>query len=197
MKEEIIFDFNRFSIWFVEQDIFVLSTQEVIIEYVPWLLDPGKGQVTIWLAKSKIGTFNMSLDSSVALDPTEGSAFVGFTGSHSAPNDTYPGETITLHSWQFSFTGTIQATNCVVFGLDFAEAGAGLVFYLQTVDQFGNNMTTYPFHYFLPGDNMFLDQVNGSKNCGTITNYTDRPRKNLDNRPTSYCTHNSSAKINE
>lgn len=136
------FDEQRYSIYMQEQPTLPLSTQHVRIVYTP--TGGGYGTLRIVVGTWSAPAFNLSLANYVPLDPTEGSAYVGFSASHSPANGTLLGETFSIQNWVFTFTGTFNYSNSIVYGLDIAEAGAGLVFYLQAVDQYFNNMTTYP-----------------------------------------------------
>lgn len=132
---------ESYSIWLSTQPYTTLGQQTVGIRYEP--LTPLVGRMTITFQRTILGVFNItSLDVYLGLDPTQGSAWVGFTASHSAPNSTFPGEDISLQSWTYQFLGKIAAANSIVYGLEATEAGQQLTFYLQTVDNYNYNMTT-------------------------------------------------------
>jgi hypothetical protein len=111
------------------------ATTTVTIEFTPTLfkieVTPLTGPV-ISIANPDIGNW-MAVDS-------YGGAYVGFTASTGSTS----GETFDVLSWSYEFLGVADPSRFQTFGTALQQARAGNLstFYVQLIDQWGNNLTS-------------------------------------------------------
>eukprot|EP01113_Clastostelium_recurvatum_P004024 TRINITY_DN1178_c0_g1_i1.p1 TRINITY_DN1178_c0_g1~~TRINITY_DN1178_c0_g1_i1.p1 ORF type:complete len:1144 (+),score=354.68 TRINITY_DN1178_c0_g1_i1:38-3469(+) len=81
----------------------------------------------------------MDLVKLIGVNDTDGTAYIGFT----AAGGTTGGEQFFIYDWTYTFLGTINTANSIFFDITPATAGQTHSFFLQSVDQYQNNMTMY------------------------------------------------------
>jgi len=110
----------------------------VAIEYLPIPHQPN-GNLTITLNdfSGPSLTVPMNLESYVPLN--NGNAWIGFTASTGSSS-----QSVQIHSWSYQFLGVTVANESYPYGDSISSAVAGQqgTFFIQGVDQFGNNMTS-------------------------------------------------------